>query len=99
MSAIPGNTVVEIPKQVRVNYMVAPRGFGLLGWKLVNTDSKEVIATFDKRAACVAYARQTMWDLWHEVGELTELTMMNRWGRFVEKNTYPRGSDPVESKG
>lgn len=88
-------------KSDRIIYEVAPRGYGLFGWKLVNVSEapSEVIAPFKTKAEAVSYARTYMWDLWYQQGEKTELSIKNRWGRITEKNTYPRSSDPVGSEG
>lgn len=92
---------VAVEPRKRISYMVNPVGYGLLGWKLVNVSEApaEVVAKFPYKDDAVAYARTYMWDLWHQNDERTELSICNRWGRVAEKNSYPRESDPPESKG
>jgi hypothetical protein len=87
---------VNDSKVERVNYMVNPVGYGVLGWKLINTSAApaEEIARFPRKEEAVAYARTYMWDLWYKGSQLTELSICNRLGRVAEKNTYPRDSDP-----
>jgi hypothetical protein len=85
----------------RDKYEVSPRGFGLFGWKLVNVseDERWVIGVFNTKQEAVSYARQYMWDKWRYEHKYTELSIKNIWGRIAEKNTYPRFSDPPETKG
>lgn len=98
----PDELIKELQNQHRrFYYEVAPRGFGLFGWKISNTTEQpsKTFATFSSKIEATTYARQYMIDLWRQEAMITELTIKNHWGRIQEKNTYPRSSDPREFKG
>lgn len=83
-------------KPARILWQVLPN-FGVFRWKLVRNGRFERFFLFQSTAIAEAKRTQEMeWDCYRYP---SELQIHGRDGQIREKDTFPRSSDPVESKG
>ena len=86
--------------KARINYEVAPIGFGLFGWKLTrkHPDGKrEEIYRFNTQEESIETGVDVCQAMLKFEGQWSELFIKNRWGRIRDKRTY--GGDPKRIKG
>lgn len=83
-------------KPHRVIWQVLPQQ-GLFRWKLVRDG--EFVRSFWLQGWAIDEARAFMVYDWDAKRLPSELLIHNRRGQIRDKDTYPRSSDPPDSKG
>lgn len=80
----------------RILWQVLPQP-GLFGWKLVRNG--KFVCSYLTQSRAIKAARRWQQMEWECYTWPSELQIHNAQGEIRDKDTFPRASDPVESKG